>query len=230
MISYQDVTRADEERARAREAHEEADDALRDARYDGTAEDEAAFDAIYDRYDKAYRRYSLADRVYGYMCIAYVNQAAAVVARALYDGRERLAGKPAWYKRTEAAFESVVTPATPEGVRVTLGRDCVYVRLVSHAGCERSLNLLTSHLEGTTWEPYKNYFPASDDWAIPGHYDGPQTADEVRKLAAGYDDVKKRIAEARDAYRDELRALVCDYSLLDYGIGRILRDEGNVTY
>lgn len=148
------------------------------------------------------------------MARGYLAQCAGEAYRALYDERERLAGKPLWYKRTETLAVGIAPSF--EGVYVGFGsrsglilgymeRDYQQTQVVSY-------NILTPTDptgKPSGWDHY--WFARASEWPVPTANDEGRTASDVMSEAAEFERRRAAVRRLRADYVRAVRNLAAPY-------------------
>ena len=180
-----------------------------------------------DAWSDAKSAESAAKRAYEEMRVVYVRQCANLVRQAMYEHLDDLDGKPARYKRTMRAVQSICDEAL-EGTRCVA---FVYDSSITVYDSEFPYG----HREDCS---YSTRGAGTFDREFSGRWYGhgnvlvsetqQLTADDVTRLCKDVPAVIGELSRLRDAYIESCDAILGPYGAVDYDLREALRSEAVV--
>lgn len=217
MLTYQDVldakSKLDVAKAKLAELSED---------YDAKDRAAAVPPEMHYEWVAAGRARDAAERALKLMADAYLTQCARAAYCSLYEVRDRLAGKPLWYKRTAEvakgavpSFESVVVSfGSMSGLTLSFAPRALPFDPVRHVPHE--VETFTDPAGGRGGIDRKWFAPAAE-WPEPTEPDADRSAADVLDDAASFERRLDAVAKLRSDYVSAVRELAAPYALDGYG-------------
>lgn len=212
MITYQDVLDAE---GWLDVTTAKLDELSEDYRPAGCAD--YVLPGMHEEWDDASRDHDASIHALTLMADSYLTQCAQTAYESLYEVRDRLAGKPLWYRRTADVAKGAVPSF--EGVVVSFGsKDGLTLSFESRSLSFVAGKCVTREVE-TSYDPTgsqsgydRKWFAQAAKWPKPSAPDADRSAADVLDEAADFERRLESVYALRAEYERAVRDLTAPYA------------------